>query len=352
MTGPEQPRTDHRLALHYRRLLLAYPSDYRRERGEELLDTLLATAPPGRRRPAVREAANLLRHGLRCRLGRPTSGGIVIVAGFTALLFGFLGSVAGSWLGWQAARPLPDSAEAAAIARTALPTRLPVHQMRRDELFFYDDPTDAWTIVSGGDDYTPGRVEFGFESDQDARTLASDVRGRLDASGWEVSDVEFHGERAFGEGATLYARRDGLTVWYSDLGAGATPRLDLTIVRARPTTPLPLAVLGGLVGALVGWLLAGWVSRRTAGRHRFVQVLVGLQVGLVFVGMFPAFLISTLVVVVSALEDPGWMPAPPWLGFAYLGRLPALLALLPALGVLGLALLPRRESKPAGLATG
>jgi hypothetical protein len=36
-----------------RALLLAYPAQYRRERGEEIVGTLLEAAPPGRRFPSA-----------------------------------------------------------------------------------------------------------------------------------------------------------------------------------------------------------------------------------------------------------------------------------------------------------
>jgi hypothetical protein len=58
---------DARLELAYRRLLLAYPADYRNDRGDELVSTLLASAPPGRRRPSIAEAFDLLYHGIRTR---------------------------------------------------------------------------------------------------------------------------------------------------------------------------------------------------------------------------------------------------------------------------------------------
>jgi DNA-directed RNA polymerase specialized sigma24 family protein len=57
------------LARRYRRLLFAYPDSYRRQRGEELLGTLLDTARPGQRRPTVADAADLMLGGLRQRLG-------------------------------------------------------------------------------------------------------------------------------------------------------------------------------------------------------------------------------------------------------------------------------------------
>jgi hypothetical protein len=54
----------------YRRLLRAYPAWYRRERGEEILDTLLAAAPHGRTWPSLRDGGALILGGLRVRAGQ------------------------------------------------------------------------------------------------------------------------------------------------------------------------------------------------------------------------------------------------------------------------------------------
>jgi hypothetical protein len=56
------------LERRYRRLLLAYPAAYRRQRGTEMLDTLLHQHP-GQRWPSTREAWALLSGGLRVRSG-------------------------------------------------------------------------------------------------------------------------------------------------------------------------------------------------------------------------------------------------------------------------------------------
>jgi hypothetical protein len=50
-----------------RRLLRAYPADYRAARGDEIIATLLEAAPAGRTRPRPREAAALLAGGLKVR---------------------------------------------------------------------------------------------------------------------------------------------------------------------------------------------------------------------------------------------------------------------------------------------
>jgi hypothetical protein len=55
------------LERHCGWLLHAYPTWYRRERAEEMLDTLLAASPPGRNWPSFRDARALVIGGLRVR---------------------------------------------------------------------------------------------------------------------------------------------------------------------------------------------------------------------------------------------------------------------------------------------
>jgi len=65
------------LEKRYRMLLRAYPADYRRERADELIDTLIGDETTTRRWPSAREAASLVRGGLRVYGGgaapRPTA---------------------------------------------------------------------------------------------------------------------------------------------------------------------------------------------------------------------------------------------------------------------------------------
>ncbi|MFG6195958.1 hypothetical protein [Nonomuraea sp. JJY05] len=64
-TAP-QPMTS--LERRYRRLLLAYPRQYRVAHGDELVDVLLESADPGRNVPVPREAWGLLVGGVRSRI--------------------------------------------------------------------------------------------------------------------------------------------------------------------------------------------------------------------------------------------------------------------------------------------
>jgi hypothetical protein len=65
------------LEKRYRTLLRAYPADYRRERANELIDTLLGDEPTTRRWPTLRQTASLIRGALRVHGGstaaRPTA---------------------------------------------------------------------------------------------------------------------------------------------------------------------------------------------------------------------------------------------------------------------------------------
>ncbi|MBQ1025496.1 hypothetical protein [Micromonospora sp. C95] len=56
------------LERRYRQLMRAYPTDYRHDRGDEIVGTYLDLADPRRRWPSVADAADLVRGGLRQRL--------------------------------------------------------------------------------------------------------------------------------------------------------------------------------------------------------------------------------------------------------------------------------------------
>jgi hypothetical protein len=58
----------------YRRLLRWYPAEHRRSHEDEMLGVLLAATGPGRSRPSVREALDLVRGGLGVRVRRAPRG--------------------------------------------------------------------------------------------------------------------------------------------------------------------------------------------------------------------------------------------------------------------------------------
>jgi hypothetical protein len=86
------------LSRRYRRLLHAYPADYRDSRGEEIIGLLLDAARPGRRWPTPAEAADLLFGGLRRRMGWSPFG--AVSAGLSAAGVVALALAAGLSLFW------------------------------------------------------------------------------------------------------------------------------------------------------------------------------------------------------------------------------------------------------------
>jgi len=85
---------------------LFYPAGYRRERGSELVDTYLALAAPGRRRPSVADVADLAAGGLRQHLRiAPGLGPGVRLAGLLALATAT--ALATGWTLLEAFTPTP-----------------------------------------------------------------------------------------------------------------------------------------------------------------------------------------------------------------------------------------------------
>jgi hypothetical protein len=95
--------TQEALEARYRLLLGAYPKRYRRERGAEMIGTLMDAASPGQQRPTVREGATLVLRGLQTRANahtmRSTSRGVrgsLRLAALLLLVYATAGSLAES----------------------------------------------------------------------------------------------------------------------------------------------------------------------------------------------------------------------------------------------------------------
>ena len=69
-------QTPGKLERRARTLLRAYPADYRHDRAEEIIGTLLEAAPPGRSFPTAREAWSLLAGGRHARAARNRRPGV------------------------------------------------------------------------------------------------------------------------------------------------------------------------------------------------------------------------------------------------------------------------------------
>jgi len=317
---------DDALERSYRRLLLAYPRRYRRERGTEILTTLLDAARPGQRRPTRREAIDLLLGGLRRRLAIPR-GPIPVMAATVVALLAALGAAAGTgWLTWRAAAPQPDLAAASAAVEVAIP--LPP---ARDPLLF-DNPLE----LAGDANFDPASARLNFQYAVPAATIptqVSDARHRLVAAGWQAGDIrDDHGLLSF------WAARGDHVVQVGGYphDPGATEPLWAEVRGRAPGWIAPAVLAGALLGAAVGWLAAGWVLRRS---RPAVVVCGGLGL---FMGA--PVLLSAAYYLVAAVATHGWstmdalFPALALVEVQPLGQLAAAWLLLAGL----VAALPRR----------
>lgn len=332
------------LTRHYRRLLLAYPRAYRRERGEELLGLLLDTTPPGRTRPTVTGALDLVRNGLRCRLGRPASRTVVAWAALTAVICGLFGAALAARLGWETSRPQPGHGEAMAAFATALPGQRIAGIETAPSLFtFVGRPLSARhlpdLLVRGGD-YQEGTAVVTATGSPSSTTLAT-ARERLRDAGWQVSTPA---RRTGGLGArggpdTEVAARRGDTALRLVLPvspAAGQPQLTIELRRTTPAAVLPAAVAGGVFGALLGWFVFGWASRRSESRPE-VRILYWVTM---LAWWAPALSAAPLLTLHQArMPHPQWHPLWEWLG------LPAA-SLLFALGVISAAVALLRAGRP------
>ncbi|MFD2764019.1 hypothetical protein [Micromonospora eburnea] len=348
------------LTRYYRWLLLAYPRAYRRERGEEILGLLLDTAPAGRTRPTVREAFDLVRGGLRCRLGRPASTSVGAWAVLTALICGLFTASLAARIAWETSRPQPDRDEVAAVFAEAFPG----HQLDDDimtapALFvFYNNPL-TWrslkpVLFGDGGEYQEGMAvasAAGPAPMSEAEALAT-ARQRLQAGGWQVyapatevlevcASATCH-RASQPVQTTLIAHRDDTVLRATFHDASYNSYLGVEMQRATPPAVLPAAVLAGLAGGVLTWLVFAWASRRTEGR-RGVAALLAIAL---FLWWAPA-LLSTASLFPHHLGEPHptWHPLWEWLGQPTCSLL-FLVGAACALALLVVALIPRRDLRP------
>ncbi|MEU1687195.1 hypothetical protein [Micromonospora sp. NPDC005707] len=355
------PPTGDPLARRYRRLLLAYPSAYRRERGEEILGLLLDSAPAGRTRPTLREAADLVRAGLRCRLGRPASRTVGVWAVLTALICGLFTGALAARVAWETSRPQPDRAEFTAVFTEAFPG----HRLGEDvssarALFvIYGQPLSRASLrdllFGDGGEYQEGVAggsATGPMPTSEAQTLAT-AQQRLRAAGWQVYEptsevlqtcADPRCDPASQPVETVLVARRGDTVLRATFD---DPRsfgsyLGVALQRAAPPAVLPAAVLAGLAGGALAWLVFAWASRRTEGRRR-APLLLGVTL---FFWWVPVAL-ATSSLARHHLDEPhpSWHPLWEWLGQPTLSLF-FLIGLASALVLLLTALTPRRDPRP------
>jgi hypothetical protein len=323
-----------RLARAYRRRLWAYPRDYRRDRADEIVATHIDAAPPDRVRPTLRETANLARHGLRARLGRPASRSVVVWALVAALGTGLYAAAFGAWLGWQTTEPVSPIRAVAALP-------VPGHATGTPPAIFtiYSQPlswNNARTLLSpDGGEYriSTTSVTLAPPSDGDTAAEANRLRDRLRGDGWTVSPANTAADTGW---TTLRASRGDLRLDVTYAPADAWAELS----PATPAAAWALAVAAGIVGAAGGYVAFGWAGRRTDGRRvRAAVAETGFALA-VFFGWAP-ILIGVPLMAAHHNENAQDTPLWEWFGLPTLSIL-ALGGLASAIVALTSAALPRR----------
>jgi hypothetical protein len=337
-------RTRGTLARRYRRLLLCYPRQYRRTRGEEITATFLDLAPPDRTRPTIHEAVNLVRHGLRCRLGRPNSRSVVLWAALTAVVWGLFTGAFATRLAWETARPLPTQAEATELFGRML-GQDPKSRVGVDPALFviYGEPLGTHNLhlmlTPDAGEYQQGRASVSLDgpSDVNHQDLVGSTRAWLLANGWRVSDVILRNrmECTGCDESTLprkavFAARRGDDVVHLEISLGGRrpppPKPGVTdfdesyayveLTRASPAPVTPFGAAGVLPGVVFGWFTFGWVSRRTEGRSPPLRTATTVLFGVAIFLWCAPLVLAVPVTSAHHLSEPHltWHPMWEWLG--------------------------------------
>ena len=316
------------LARRYRRLLLIYPRAYRRTRGDELLTALLDAAPIERTAPTVREAADLIRHGLRARLGRPASRTVVAWAVLTVVISGVFSAAFATRAAWETARPLPRTAEARAMLADILPGQEFTGIQDAPALFvIYGQPL-SWNsahdlLFGDGGEYAQSGIGGGVSAPPSPETVES-VQHNLRAHGWTVRPLKVRDIYTClepcdpaGQYTTVVAQRAD-TVFRMDVYSPQvpiSPPVSAVFLRATPFAVYPFGLAGGILGAVVAFLLFGWASRRTEGRHPAhgaEKILLGVT--LFFWWAPTLFAVPWMARHYQDEPNPSWPPMWEWLG--------------------------------------
>ncbi len=354
----------------HRWLLLAYPRKYRRERGAEILETVRDVAPTRR---LLRVAVNLLGHGLRARLGRPSSRSVVVWAAVFATACALFAASFGSWLAWLGSRPLDHNELAAAIGQLYPDQRVSSIDSHDPPAVFviYGSPL-SWNsasdlLLGDGNEYSLAGLGASFDqlpADSRPQVLA-ELRQRLRAAGWDSTEPIYSpaydcipddprcDPASIPTEITVSARRGDniLDVHIND--ENTTPLMDFALTRSTPRSAYPFGVLAFLLGGAGGWCLFGWVSRRTERGYPAVSALAKVLYGSATFLWWAPILPSAWQLLGHHLSEPHyrWHPLWEWLGQPT-ASLPFLVGCLPFTLTLGLAALPGRQPANRTLAQG
>ncbi|MEV4119833.1 hypothetical protein [Micromonospora sp. NPDC049645] len=309
--------------------------------------------------PANRYGRRLLR-----RLGRPAGGTALALVPLAAVICGLFTGALASRAAWETSRPQPDRAEAAAILTEVFPGH---------DLGEIDTPPALFVVYGhalrlntvktllfgdGGEyqESATGAAAFGAPP-VPAAQIVTEAREHLTGAGWRVYDPQVSDRVSCADkfcatpqavtDTALTARRGDtiLNASVSSQTAVDATYLSVEVHRAPPPLVVPAGVLGTLLGAAAGWVVFGWVSRRTEGRRR--RGVVNALVGVATVLWWLPVLLSVPSLLRHHLGEPhpAWHPFWEWLGQPTASLL-FLVGAVCVLLALGLAAATRRRGTP------
>jgi hypothetical protein len=178
-------------------------------------------------------------------------------------------------LAWEAVPDLPSGADRAALGELFTPG-LPVH--------WSEDPSDDPFPAADGVNHArkiSGSVA-GTAQTADVDRYMADLGQRLQAADWRIRDTYSTSPTDDKTGAllndsrALLARDAHLMVTIENVhdAAARQSRLDIEVHRTEPPWVSALTIAAALLGALLGWLIFGWASRRT--EHRRAATIAAL----------------------------------------------------------------------------
>ncbi|GGM55494.1 hypothetical protein GCM10011608_45440 [Micromonospora sonchi] len=295
------------LERSYRRLLCAYPGSYRRERGLEILTTLLDAAEPGQVRPSRGEAAYLLVNGLRYRFVPPTWIGR-LAAGLVAIWAAVVLSGAGALAVWAFANPEEPDLAAFSDDLVGRPASFAL-ELPGDDLLdmayayrtygeFQDFAEEGW---DGGRPAPMGQSRV-YAQVTETPTVLADAYEHLTSAGWRTGALSQGGVDSqagvHSPHGVFWAYQDGVLLRVSgyDNQTGVT----VSAYPIEPSGVLAGAVAGFAIGLIVVWQGMTWMAHRVARTPMPIRRLI-LLLGL------PALIacgVNTLDNVLSMVPDP------------------------------------------------
>jgi hypothetical protein len=210
---------------------------------------------------------------------------------------------AGAWLGWRDTGPLPSDQRATELVAEVLPGA-PPGEIERWDAIFGDQWPDPVTRLVSDDEYDGGSVLVPVH----VADIAA-VRETLQRAGWRIQPNSGTARLAdFGTAEFVTARRDGVELaafrdsWSSGEG--------IVFQHPEPALVRPLALVGGVLGLLLGGWLALRFTARQVGRRPWN---VPAWSGGALLALPTAVAVGNLLL--PATPIPPDVPGAPWEGY-------------------------------------